>query len=108
LTRPTSSPTGSSSSSAGGSSRSTEELRRQIAGEDEVRWVRAGQRFRRCTADSTSFVRNLFATDAEAISELEVRRASLEDTYLTLVRQAEDSHEDSHGVAAASSSRGAA
>jgi ABC-2 type transport system ATP-binding protein len=65
------------------------ELRNQIAGEDEVRWARAGQHFRRLTPDSTSFVRRLLAAGGEDISELEVRRASLEDTYLALVRQAE-------------------
>ena len=65
------------------------ELRDQIAGEDEVRWARAGQHFRHLTADSTSFVRRLFAADGADISDLEVRRASLEDTYLALVRQAE-------------------
>ncbi len=63
------------------------ELRKQIAGEDEVRWARAGQHFRR----STTFVRRLLAVGGEDISELEVRRASLEDTYLALVRQAEAS-----------------
>jgi ABC-2 type transport system ATP-binding protein len=65
------------------------ELRDQIAGEDEVRWTRDGQRYRRVTPDSTSFVRQLFAVDGEDIRELEVHRASLEDTYLALVRQAE-------------------
>jgi ABC-2 type transport system ATP-binding protein len=68
------------------------ELKSQIAGEDEVRWARAGQRFRRFTPDAASFVRGLFAVDGEDISELEVRRASLEDTYLTLVGQAETRH----------------
>jgi ABC-2 type transport system ATP-binding protein len=67
------------------------ELRDQIAGEDEVRWTRDGQHYRRCTPDSTSFVRQLLAAGGNDISELEVRRASLEDTYLTLVRQAEAS-----------------
>jgi ABC-2 type transport system ATP-binding protein len=65
------------------------ELRDQIAGEDEVRWARAGQHSRRWTPDSTSFVRQLLAAGGEDICELEVRRASLEDTYLALVRQAE-------------------
>jgi ABC-2 type transport system ATP-binding protein len=65
------------------------ELRNQIAGPDEVRWARAGRPFRRFTADSTSFVRDLFAADGEDVRELEVRRASLEDTYLALVRRAE-------------------
>jgi ABC-2 type transport system ATP-binding protein len=67
------------------------ELRKQIAGEDEVRWARAGQHFRRLTPDSTTFVRRLLAAGGEDISELEVRRASLEDTYLALVRRAEAS-----------------
>jgi ABC-2 type transport system ATP-binding protein len=57
--------------------------------------VHAGERFRRRVPDSTSFVRSLFAAEGaagDAIGELEVRRASLEDTYLALVRQAEDIH----------------
>jgi ABC-2 type transport system ATP-binding protein len=82
---------------------SADELRRQIAGEDEVRWARAGQRFRRFTPDSTGFVRGLFAADDADISELEVRRASLEDTYLALVRQAETGQ-----AATVASTRGAA
>jgi ABC-2 type transport system ATP-binding protein len=68
-----------------------DQLRKQIAGEDEVRWARGGQHFRRFTPEATSFVRGLLAEGGEDISELEVRRASLEDTYLTLVRQAEAS-----------------
>jgi ABC-2 type transport system ATP-binding protein len=38
--------------------------------------------------DPTAFVRDLLAKDADAI-ELEVRRASLEDTYMALVQRAE-------------------
>ena len=64
------------------------ELARQIAWEDRVRWVRAGRQFEHATADSTGFVRDLFADYGHAISQLEVRRASLEDSYLTLVRAA--------------------
>ncbi|TCC28759.1 ABC transporter ATP-binding protein [Kribbella sindirgiensis] len=66
---------------------STAQLTELIAGEDEVRWSVDGQAFRRSTADSTGFVRELFATYGDAVRELEVRRASLEDTYLTLVRE---------------------
>ncbi|TDW95091.1 ABC-2 type transport system ATP-binding protein [Kribbella pratensis] len=65
---------------------STAQLTELIAGEDEVRWSVDGQPFRKATADSTAFVRELFATYGDAVRELEVRRASLEDTYLTLVR----------------------
>jgi ABC-2 type transport system ATP-binding protein len=66
-----------------------QELARQIAGADEVRWTRHGQRFVQSTNESTSFVFDLFRQYGEAIADLEVRRASLEDTYLALVRQAE-------------------
>jgi ABC-2 type transport system ATP-binding protein len=66
-----------------------EDLARQIVGEDEVRWTRNGQRFTRSTNQSTRFVLDLFREYGEAIADLEVRRASLEDTYLALVRQAE-------------------
>ena len=69
-----------------------EELAQRIAGQDEVRWVYDRRRFTQSTSDSTAFARELFAQYGEAISELEVRRASLEDTYLALVSQAE-SHE---------------
>ncbi|MBO3752898.1 ABC transporter ATP-binding protein [Streptosporangiaceae bacterium NEAU-GS5] len=65
------------------------ELARLIAGEDEVRWTRDGHSFSTTTPDSTRFARELFLQYGEAVHELEVRRASLEQTYLTLVRQAE-------------------
>ncbi|MGW4201829.1 ABC transporter ATP-binding protein [Streptomyces sp. NPDC004726] len=69
---------------------SPEELARGIAGADEVRWSRNGQRFTESTAESTEFVRALFGRYGTEISELEVRRASLEDTYMALVRQTEE------------------
>jgi ABC-2 type transport system ATP-binding protein len=66
-----------------------EELARQIVGEDEVGWTRDGQRFLQSTNRSTKFVFDLFRQYGEGVADLEVRRASLEDTYLALVRQAE-------------------
>ncbi|MFF0446672.1 ABC transporter ATP-binding protein [Streptomyces sp. NPDC004609] len=68
---------------------SAAELARRIAGEDEVRWTREGRRFTESTPDSTAFVRALFGRYGEEIAELEVRRASLEDTYMALVRESE-------------------
>lgn len=65
------------------------ELARTIAGQDQVRWTRDGRRFTESSPDSTAFVRDLFARYGEAVQELEVHRASLEQTYLTLVHQAE-------------------
>ncbi|MGH8932368.1 MAG: ABC transporter ATP-binding protein [Egibacteraceae bacterium] len=70
------------------------ELARQIAGEDEVSWTQDGRRFTHSTHDSTAFVRDLLNREGAAVGELAVRRASLEDTYLTLVRQAESDKGD--------------
>ncbi|MFI7469611.1 ABC transporter ATP-binding protein [Nonomuraea sp. NPDC049646] len=65
------------------------ELARRIAGEDEVRWVRDGRRYIHRTPDSTTLARELFARHGDHVQELEVHRASLEQTYLALVREAE-------------------
>jgi ABC-2 type transport system ATP-binding protein len=66
-----------------------EELAQRIAGQDEVRWTQDGQNFVRSTTGSTKFAFELFRRHGEAITDLQIRRASLEDTYLSLVRQAE-------------------
>ncbi len=68
---------------------SADALSRQIAGEAEVRWTLDGQRFVHSTTESTKYVHELFKQHGEAVGDLEVRRASLEDTYMTLVRKAE-------------------
>jgi ABC-2 type transport system ATP-binding protein len=65
------------------------DLARRFAGDDEVRWTVAGQRFVRTTADSTAVARELFRTHGDGVADLEIRRASLEDSYLALVRRAE-------------------
>lgn len=66
-----------------------DELMKRIAGQDEVRWTLDGQRFTRSTDQSTRFVFDLFRRYGERITDLEVRRSSLEDAYLALVHQAE-------------------
>ncbi|MFD0201954.1 MULTISPECIES: ABC transporter ATP-binding protein [Saccharothrix] len=66
-----------------------EELAQRIAGEDEVRWTHAGRPHVRHVRESTRFVHDLFRRHGDAITDLEVRRASLEDTYLSLVRRVE-------------------
>ncbi|CAM5482644.1 MULTISPECIES: ABC transporter ATP-binding protein [Streptomyces] len=68
---------------------SSEQLARQVAGEDEVRWTRHGVREVHLTPDGTRFTRELFERHGEEVTELEVRRASLEDTYLRMVAQSE-------------------
>lgn len=70
-----------------------DELARQIVGHDEVGWVQGGESSVQYVADSTAYARELFARHGGEITELEVRRASLEDTYLELVRNAETSAE---------------
>ena len=68
---------------------SADELSRQVAGEAEIRWTRDGQRFVHSAADATRFVRELFRQYGDDIDDLEVRRNSLEDTYMKLVRDLE-------------------
>ncbi|MFW6690979.1 ABC transporter ATP-binding protein [Streptomyces sp. MAR4 CNX-425] len=69
------------------------ELARRIAGADRVRWRHRGRPRVHATDDATAFVRGLFAAHGAEIADLEVRRASLEQTYLALVRAAETSPE---------------
>jgi ABC-2 type transport system ATP-binding protein len=66
-----------------------DELAARIAGRDEVRWTLDGQRFTRSIEQSTRFVHDLFREHGKQVADLEVRRATLEDAYLSLVRQAE-------------------
>jgi ABC-2 type transport system ATP-binding protein len=68
---------------------SADELSRRMSAEAEVRWSRDGQRFVHCAGDPTGFVRGLLRQYGESVADLEVRRASLEDTYMALVRQFE-------------------
>ncbi|WP_229679801.1 ABC transporter ATP-binding protein [Saccharopolyspora thermophila] len=65
---------------------SADALSRQVAADSEVKWTLDGQRFVHSTADATRFVRELLTQHGDAVSELEVRRATLEDTYMALVR----------------------
>ena len=65
------------------------ELAQRIAGADTVRWTYGGRRFAESTSDSTRFAFELFKQHGDAVADLEVRRASLEDAYLAIVHQAE-------------------
>jgi ABC-2 type transport system ATP-binding protein len=67
---------------------SAEQLAREAAGTAEVRWSRNGETFVHSTEDATAFVRALLA-EHDDVADLEVRRASLEDTYLSLVERYE-------------------
>jgi ABC-2 type transport system ATP-binding protein len=64
-------------------------LAHRVAGESEVTWTRGGERFVHATDDAADFLRRLLAEDGAEVTDLEVRRASLEDAYLSLVQQHE-------------------
>ncbi len=78
---------------------SADELSRRMSTQAEVRWSRDGQRFVHSADDPTRFVRELFRQYGESVEELEVRRASLEDTYMALVRRVEAGADPAHEVA---------
>ncbi len=80
---------------------SAEELARALPGQSEVRWSRDGQPFAHAADDAAAFVWKLFRQYGESVKDLEVGRASLENTYLALVRQAE--HRAPHGLTAVTS-----
>jgi ABC-2 type transport system ATP-binding protein len=68
---------------------SADQLSRRVAGESEIRWTRDGARYVHSAADATRFVRELLLQYGEDVADLEVRRTSLEDSYMTLVRDFE-------------------
>jgi ABC-2 type transport system ATP-binding protein len=68
---------------------SPDELARRISTEAEVRWTLDGERNVHPTHDATKFVRELLLQNGERVKDLEVRRASLEDTYMSMVYQHE-------------------
>jgi len=71
----------------------SKELARRIGREALVRWRQDGVEHERSVADATAFVRDLLATEGDSVAELEVRRPSLEETYLALVHEHEGGHE---------------
>jgi ABC-2 type transport system ATP-binding protein len=68
---------------------SADELSRRMSTEAEVRWSHNNERFVHATTDATGFVLDLLRQYGEAIGDLEVRRATLEDTYMAMVHEFE-------------------
>jgi ABC-2 type transport system ATP-binding protein len=68
---------------------SADRLSREVSRDAQVRWSRAGEHFVHATDDATGFVRGLFAQYGEEIDDLEVRRATLEDTYMAILKKEE-------------------
>lgn len=70
---------------------SAAELSREVEGRTEVRWSQNGEHFVHAADDATRFVRELFQQHGDAVGDLEVRRSTLEDSYMTLVHRYESS-----------------
>ncbi len=66
-----------------------DDLARELATEATVRWTVDGEHRTESTADATAFVRALLDRHGDDVRDLEVRRATLEDTYLAVVQQHE-------------------
>jgi ABC-2 type transport system ATP-binding protein len=73
------------------------QLARQVEGRTEVRWSRHGEYFVHAAEGATRFVRELFAQYGDEIADLEVRRATLEDSYMALVQRFESGEPDRVG-----------
>jgi ABC-2 type transport system ATP-binding protein len=68
---------------------SADQLARRVSSQAQVRWSQDGEHYVHATGDATRFVRELLARPGADIADLEVRRASLEDTYMALVQRQE-------------------
>ncbi|MCA2222597.1 ABC transporter ATP-binding protein [Nonomuraea aurantiaca] len=68
---------------------SADRLAREVSRDAQVRWSVRGEHFVHATDDATGFVRDLFAQHGDEIGDLEVRRATLEDTYMAILRKEE-------------------
>ena len=71
---------------------SADELSRRTSADAEIKWSQDGQRFVHSTPDATGFVRDLL--QHRDVTDLEVRRASLEDAYMALVHGVESGRAD--------------
>lgn len=68
---------------------SADQLSLRMSTESEVKWTLHGQRFVHTTIEATKFVHDLFKQHGDDVGDLEVRRGSLEDTYMAMVREFE-------------------
>jgi ABC-2 type transport system ATP-binding protein len=87
---------------------SADQLARDLTTAAEVRWTSGGRRQVHAVreGDPTTFVRNLLIKDPD-VTELEVHRASLEDSYMALVQRAESAQSrrgGGHGATAGKNS----
>lgn len=68
---------------------SADQLARQFSGKAEVSWTQNGKNHVHASDNATEYVRKLLTQHPSGIHDLEVRRPSLEDTYMKIVMQHE-------------------
>ena len=68
---------------------SVKQLAKAMSNQTEVIWTQNGQQHRQSTNQATAFTAQLLAQYPDGISDLEIRRTSLEDTYITIVQKYE-------------------
>ncbi len=68
---------------------SASQLAKDMSNQTEVSWTQDGQQHSLRTNSSVAFTRTLLAQYPDGISDLEIRRASLEDTYMPIVQKHE-------------------
>ncbi len=68
---------------------SAAQLAKNLSNQTEIIWTQDGQQHRQSTGQATAFTARLLAQYSDGISDLEIRRASLEDTYMTIVQKYE-------------------
>jgi ABC-2 type transport system ATP-binding protein len=73
-----------------------DQLARTVAASAEVKFTLANKRYVTSTGTPTRFVRELFAQYGDAIDDLEVRRPTLQDTYLAMVQAVESGQGEAH------------
>jgi ABC-2 type transport system ATP-binding protein len=62
------------------------QLAKDLSNQTEVIWSQDGQQHIQRTSQAVAFTRTLLTQNLDGISDLEIRRASLEDTYMTIVQ----------------------
>lgn len=76
---------------------SADQLAKDLSNQTEVIWTQNDQKHRQTTSDATAFTRKLLAQFPDGIGDLEIRRASLEDTYMTILRKHEQPQSQTGG-----------
>lgn len=71
-----------------------EQLAREVAGKTEIIWTQNNERHVHTSSDATDYTRKLLVQYPKGISDLEVKRSSLEDTYVAIVEKYEHAQQE--------------